>query len=191
MPTPKSLSKVFPAVLVHGAADPRPEPTQVPSLPALAEAVRELAMLKADYASTIEAQIAVEKTGKAPLELLGSRVVIEKKIVDAERKMIDLHRQQAQEAYAADADVWADLQRSRALCVLALRRINRTIDERKRSYRSGGQDAELPCGDDVLGFWLLGLDATRPGRTGLMARQYLVQCQSSGFISKQELQEDE
>ena len=75
--------------------------------------------------------------------------------------------------------------------MLALRRINRAIDERKRSYRSGGVDAELPCGDDVLAFWLLGLDAKRPGRTGLMALQYLIQCQSSGFISKQELAEDD
>ena len=157
MPTPKPKSIPQPVASISG--HPRPEPAQVPELPALAEAESELKMLKADYARTIEAQIEAEKGNKrAPLELLGSRVVLEKKIADAERELIDLHRKQANEAYAADADEWASLQRQRAITVLVLRKLNRTIDERKKSYRSGGQDAKLPCGDEVLAFWLLGLD---------------------------------
>lgn len=189
-PKAKPIENISPA-LIHGA-NPRPEPAQVSRLPALAEAERALAILKVDLQRTLAEQIAAEKNnGRASAQLLGSRLILEREIEKAERGLHDLHRAQAQEAYAADADVWADLQRSRALCVLALRRINRAIDERKKSYMSGGQAPEMPCSDDVLGFWLLGLDATRPGRTGLMARQYLVQCQLAGIISKQELNEDD
>jgi hypothetical protein len=186
----EAMSAVVPAASIGGF--PRPEPASVPSLPALAEAENQLALLRKDHARNVDEQRAIEQEGRsASAELIGSRVIIERKIAAAERGLVELHREQARAAYAADADEWASLQRQRALTVLVLRKLNRVIDERKASYRSGGIDAELPCGDAVIGYQLLGLDLKRPGRTGLGAAEYLRQCQRAGFISTQELDEND
>ena len=148
--------------------------------------------LKCCAARTITEQLHVEQEGRsASAELIGSRVILEKRIAAAERGLHELHREQAQENYAADADQWSELQRQRALCVLALRRLNRVLDERKASYRSGGINAEAPCSDDALPYQLLGLDLKRPGRTGLGEAEYLRRCVVEGYISKLESQEDE
>ena len=195
MPTAKSkVSRFVQAIsspVVHSGV-PRPEPAQVPSLPALAEAERELDLLRRDHARTIAEQLRVETEGRsASAELIGSRVILERKIAAAERAMHELHREQAQENFRADADVWAELQRQRALTVLALRKLNRVLDERKRSYMSGGIAAEAPCSDDALPYMLLGLDLKRPGRSGLGAAEYLRRCVTEKFITALEASENE
>ena len=199
MPTPaksksrsfaQAMSEVVPAASIGGFS--RSEPASVPSLPALATAEKELDLLRRDHARTIAEQLRVEQEGRtASAELIGSRIIIERKIAAAERGLHELHREQANENFRADADEWASLQRQRALTVLVLRKLNRVIDERKASYRSGGIDAEAPCADDALPYLLLGLDLKRPGRTGLPAAEYLRRCQREGFISQQELDENE
>jgi hypothetical protein len=189
MPTAKPKARYEFTPAIHPA---RSEPTQVFPLPALTSAAKELDLLRKDHQRTISEQLAVESDGRsASAELLGSRLILERRIAAAERGLVALHREQANAAFESERPTWEDLQRSRALCVIALRRINREIAELKSSFRSGGVDAELVLGDDVIGYQLLGLSVAKPGRTGLAARQFLVQCERAGIISKLELSEDE
>ena len=199
---PKKVSfleamKSFPEPAASISGFPR-EPAQIPHLPALASAQRELDLLRADHKRTIEAQIEAEKSNRrAPLELLGSRVVLEKRIADAERELIALHKAQADENYAADAPEWHDLARQRALLVLSLRRVNTELEARYSSYRSGGSYASPPgyLGPTLGGaapwsFLLLGTKAA-PGRTGLPIKEFLRQAVADHLLTPQEANEDD
>jgi hypothetical protein len=57
-------------------------------------------------------QARVEKGGNhASAELLGSRLILERRVEQAERAIIKLHAERAKQNYEADLDVWRDLQR--------------------------------------------------------------------------------
>lgn len=143
-----------------------------------------LATLRADYATTVAEIVRLEQSRKeVPAEIYKNRAVLESKIEESERDIIAVATAQAEANYAADRHAWADLQRQRALCVVAIRKINRAIEDKKRSYRVVGIEPRLHADGHTLR--LFGHTGA-PGVSGLGAEEYLRQCVNEGYLTTKE-----
>jgi hypothetical protein len=192
MPTPKK--KPDPETAIETAPVAAPvvsiESRFVPKATLVVEEMtRDLARMRVDLRTTTDEQARLEKANlDVPPELLKSRHTLERGIEDAETALVNLCLAQAIENYDRDRAAWHDLQRQRALTVLALRQINKAIETKKSSYRVQGQLSPLPCDGHM--HRLFG-SRKAPGISGLGAQEYLSQCVVEGFLSRKELTADD
>jgi len=173
-------------------AEPLPEAKPANAVAAL-EA--EIKMLRADLKTNVDEQRQLEQRhAKVPDVLLGSRLRLETMIESREKEIVSRYGEQAEENYRQDRGEWLDLCRQRCLAVLALRRINKAIEAKFASYRSGGSAPRVPlyAGPRLpWSFGLLGTGRKTPGVTGLLANEYLREAVSEKILNAKDLEADE
>lgn len=162
---------------------------------AVAALEAEIKMLRADLGTNIDRQRELEQSRqKVPDALLGSRVRLEQMVASREKEIVARHGEQCEENYRQDRGEWLDLCRQRCLAVLALRRINKAIEAKYASYRSGGSAPRVPlyAGPRLpWSFGLLGTGRKTPGVTGLLANEYLREAVSEKILNAKDLESDE
>jgi hypothetical protein len=192
-PKPKATEAPEPDVTPSKIAPAARHVDVKPVVRTIAAMEAELAVLCADYKTTIDEQRRLEGTqnAKVPPSLLVSRYRLERMIEAAEKELVIRSREQADANYAADKQNWKDLQRQRGLLIVALRRCNRSIEQTYRSYCvRDGQPSHLEgylAGNlQPFSYGLFGFKGAY-GASAMYVAEYLRQLVVAKILSEREI----
>ncbi len=124
---------------------------------------------------------------KANHELFDLRLrlqTFDRLILRAEETVAVAHRDRSRGLVAAAAKDWAELQRQRAALIAGLHKVNRQIEDLKKSCRSGGQYAGMPC--DGFTPRLFGIGGPQDA-TNHWAYAFLKQATLAGYVRAEDV----
>jgi hypothetical protein len=117
--------------------------------------------------------------------LIEQRDACDEAITRVTRLAVAAHFERSERLYEENKAEWRELQRQRALLIVALRTINRKIDElRDTKIKSMGQCSNIP--GDGWANRLFGKSVTEPGQNGRQATIYLNDMVREGIITEAE-----